>query len=282
MPAHRRRMNDKYVDEIGSLAYYGARYYDNVLIGWTQGDPMYRFAPDAAWDDPRRGNLYMFTLNNPLSYIDPDGRDVAEKQKHPVYRVKYQDTSTAKNLAAARKSIVEAMNNLPTGRIAAIAKTKNGTVSVTDSKAKMTGKGRSSIVLYDSDDKKSTAAAKSVSTAHSNAIDRQAANPAAPGAGAVSGTVVAIDLRNVQDSIDQYIKDNPNATKADIAAASKKFAEDVVEHEVGHNIGLEHQKGSTTDLMNESFKFGEASERGFNSVDSNTLEQSMDNWLKVH
>jgi RHS repeat-associated protein len=75
MPAHRRRMNDKYVDEIGGLAYYGARYYDNVMIGWTQGDPMYRFAPDESRDDPRRSNLYMFVKSNPLSYDDPDGMD---------------------------------------------------------------------------------------------------------------------------------------------------------------------------------------------------------------
>jgi RHS repeat-associated protein len=76
MPAHRRRMNDKYVDEIGSLAYYGARYYDNVLIGWTQGDPLFRLMPDAAWIEPRRANLYQFTASNPNSYIDPDGKDI--------------------------------------------------------------------------------------------------------------------------------------------------------------------------------------------------------------
>ena len=33
LAGHRRRFNDKYVDEIGGLGYYGARYYDNVLIG---------------------------------------------------------------------------------------------------------------------------------------------------------------------------------------------------------------------------------------------------------
>ena len=43
---HRRRMNDKYVDEVSNLTYYGARYYDKTLMTWTQGDPLYRFAPE--------------------------------------------------------------------------------------------------------------------------------------------------------------------------------------------------------------------------------------------
>jgi RHS repeat-associated protein len=71
---HRRRMNDKYVDEVSDLAYYGARYYDNTLMLWTQPDPLFRFAPDAAWDRPRNTLLYTSDLNDPLRYIDPDGR----------------------------------------------------------------------------------------------------------------------------------------------------------------------------------------------------------------
>jgi RHS repeat-associated protein len=71
---HRRRMNDKYVDEIGGLAYYGFRYYDKTSMTWTQSDPLYRFAPDAAWTSPRQALLYTMSLNNPIRYIDPDGR----------------------------------------------------------------------------------------------------------------------------------------------------------------------------------------------------------------
>ncbi len=75
LAGHRRRFNDKYVDEIGGLGYYGARYYDNVLIGWTQADPKYRVAPDAAWTEPRRASLYAFVMGNPVRYEDPDGMD---------------------------------------------------------------------------------------------------------------------------------------------------------------------------------------------------------------
>ncbi len=78
MAVHKRRLNDKYVDDLSDLAYYGVRYYDKTLIAWTQGDPLYRFAPDSAWTEARRARLYAFTGNNPLRYIDPDGRDFWE------------------------------------------------------------------------------------------------------------------------------------------------------------------------------------------------------------
>ncbi len=73
---HMRRLNDKIEDDLTSLAYYGARYYDKTLIGWTQADPLYLRVPDAAQlSSPRRANIYAFSLNNSLRYMDPDGLD---------------------------------------------------------------------------------------------------------------------------------------------------------------------------------------------------------------
>ncbi|MBA3406216.1 MAG: hypothetical protein H0U13_16295, partial [Gemmatimonadaceae bacterium] len=74
--AHQRRFNDKHQDGISDLAYYGFRYYDKISISWTQSDPLYRYAPDAAYNEPRRAALYTAHLNNPLRYTDPDGRIV--------------------------------------------------------------------------------------------------------------------------------------------------------------------------------------------------------------
>jgi RHS repeat-associated protein len=76
LASHKRRMNDKFIDDIDDLAYYGARYYDRTSMTWTQGDPFYRVAPDAAWGQPRRASLYMMSLNNPMCYADPDGLGV--------------------------------------------------------------------------------------------------------------------------------------------------------------------------------------------------------------
>ena len=74
LPFHRRRMNDKFVDEVSGLAYYGYRYYDKLSMSWTQSDPLFRFAPDAKRSQPRHTLLYTANLNNPLRYLDPDGR----------------------------------------------------------------------------------------------------------------------------------------------------------------------------------------------------------------
>jgi RHS repeat-associated protein len=70
----KRQWNDKFIDDISGLAYYGVRYYDRTTMTWTQSDPLFRFAPDAASNAPRRSNLYSYSLNNSLRYIDPDGR----------------------------------------------------------------------------------------------------------------------------------------------------------------------------------------------------------------
>ncbi len=68
-----RRFNGKEHDQLADLYYYGKRYFDPLSLTWTQADPVFRFAPDLAWDQPRLSNLYTFDLNNPVRYLDPDG-----------------------------------------------------------------------------------------------------------------------------------------------------------------------------------------------------------------
>ena len=64
----------KEADQLSRLNYYGYRYYDPLSLQWTQADPLYRVAPDIAYDSPREISLYTFSLNNPVRYMDPDGR----------------------------------------------------------------------------------------------------------------------------------------------------------------------------------------------------------------
>jgi RHS repeat-associated protein len=75
---HRRQANGKEADAASGLRYYGARYYDPLLMKWTSADPLYRFAPDFNPLEPQRANLYAFTNNNPVRYMDADGRDWME------------------------------------------------------------------------------------------------------------------------------------------------------------------------------------------------------------
>jgi RHS repeat-associated protein len=86
LPVHRRRMNDKFIDDVSGLAYYGYRYYDKLSITWTQGDPLYRFAPDSVRTAPRRAMLYTAHLNNALRYLDPDGREPISEAANEVVK----------------------------------------------------------------------------------------------------------------------------------------------------------------------------------------------------
>lgn len=73
---HRRQFNGKESDAVSGLRYYGYRYYDPVTLRWNSADPLYSFVPDLGLNEPQRMDLYAFSMNNPVRYYDPDGRDV--------------------------------------------------------------------------------------------------------------------------------------------------------------------------------------------------------------
>jgi RHS repeat-associated protein len=58
--------NAKEVDPETGFHYYGARYYNSNLSVWLSVDPLA--------DDMPSWSPYAFSFNNPLTYIDPDGR----------------------------------------------------------------------------------------------------------------------------------------------------------------------------------------------------------------
>ena len=242
LPAHRRRMNDKYVDELGGLAYYGARYYDNVLIGWTQADPKYRFAPDAAWKEPRRGNLYMFTLGNPVSYIDPDGRDV-------VFAI---HDSGHINRPEARSQVYQALNNVEraTNRIggAILAGGTKATVVPLPQTRSILDKNPANQInvnLTDSapggDNYREAAQARSGRQAATE-IDAVQTDGYVGHAGE---SEVAIDLAKVDAGI-QGIRANGTKSGLSKRAIENKvaaFVQGVVDHELAHPAGAKHGTG---------------------------------------
>jgi RHS repeat-associated protein len=55
--------------------YFGARYYSAPIARFTTVDPAYTIQENLV--DPQRWNRYAYARNNPLRYVDPDGRCIA-------------------------------------------------------------------------------------------------------------------------------------------------------------------------------------------------------------
>jgi RHS repeat-associated protein len=63
--------NAKELDEETGLYYYGARYYDPRVSLWYGTDPMQEKYPNVS--------TYAYTVQNPIRFIDPDGRTPKER-----------------------------------------------------------------------------------------------------------------------------------------------------------------------------------------------------------
>jgi RHS repeat-associated protein len=60
------KFNSKELDEESGLYYYGARYYDSRISIWASVDPLAEKMP--SWSP------YSFCFNNPMRFVDPDGK----------------------------------------------------------------------------------------------------------------------------------------------------------------------------------------------------------------
>lgn len=69
-----KRFTGKERDAETGLDYFGARYYGSKIARFTTVDPVYTWRENLV--DPQRWNRYAYARNNPLRYVDPDGREV--------------------------------------------------------------------------------------------------------------------------------------------------------------------------------------------------------------
>ncbi|HEX3252822.1 MAG TPA: RHS repeat-associated core domain-containing protein [Pyrinomonadaceae bacterium] len=69
----RQQFTSKERDVETGLDYFGARYYSSIQGRFTGADPLYYTASRPG--DPQQFNLYSYVRNNPLQFIDPDGKD---------------------------------------------------------------------------------------------------------------------------------------------------------------------------------------------------------------
>jgi RHS repeat-associated protein len=61
-------------DSESQLDYFGARYYGNALGRFTSVDP--KVISKQRMFDPQQWTMYSYARNNPMTYIDPDGREL--------------------------------------------------------------------------------------------------------------------------------------------------------------------------------------------------------------
>ena len=64
--------------------YFGARYYASTMGRWMSPDKPFA---DQHVSNPQSWNLYAYTLNNPLRFVDQDGQIVVEKRDTTYYTV---------------------------------------------------------------------------------------------------------------------------------------------------------------------------------------------------
>jgi len=69
-----RKFTGKERDQETGFDYFGARYYGAKIGRFTTVDPVYNW--NANLLDPQRWNRYAYGRNNPLRYVDPDGKDI--------------------------------------------------------------------------------------------------------------------------------------------------------------------------------------------------------------
>ncbi|HEY6249912.1 MAG TPA: RHS repeat-associated core domain-containing protein [Candidatus Angelobacter sp.] len=68
------KFSDKERDAETGLDYFGARFYGNALGRFTSPDP--KMISKQRMLDPQQWNMYSYTANNPLKYVDPDGKEL--------------------------------------------------------------------------------------------------------------------------------------------------------------------------------------------------------------
>jgi RHS repeat-associated protein len=66
------RFSTKYADDETRLVYYGYRYYEATSGRWLNRDPI---------GETGGANLYGFVVNQPLAFVDPDGRKCVVSRK---------------------------------------------------------------------------------------------------------------------------------------------------------------------------------------------------------
>jgi RHS repeat-associated protein len=78
------KFSGKEREAYGDLDYFGARYFDHDSYRFISVDPIINKVE--ALSNPQLWNLYAYCKNNPITYLDPDGRIFKESSKEEIYQ----------------------------------------------------------------------------------------------------------------------------------------------------------------------------------------------------
>ena len=107
-----KRFTGKERDGETGLDYFGARYYGSKPGRFTTVDPVYTWKENLV--DPQRWNRYAYSRNNPLRYVDPDGREV-ELSGSDSFKMAYQ---TAKaSLSSHNAALIREIESKEAGKV---------------------------------------------------------------------------------------------------------------------------------------------------------------------
>ena len=81
-----RKFTGKERDAETGLDYFGARYVGSAQGRFTTPDPV--MLSNQRMFDPQQWNMYSYSRNNPLSMIDPDGREVRALDDEALNRIR--------------------------------------------------------------------------------------------------------------------------------------------------------------------------------------------------
>lgn len=107
------RYTGKEKDEETGLYYYGARYYASWIARWEAADPS---------DLADGANVYRFNRNNPIRFLDPNGRGALDQMKNVAYGVSGAVSSKAQSVYQGAATLASNVYNDPTGTAMTMAK----------------------------------------------------------------------------------------------------------------------------------------------------------------
>ena len=121
------KFTGKEVDQETGLYYYGARYLNPKYSMWISTDPaLGEYVPEMGKGNSKNSanlpgmggvynhinfHLYHYAGNNPVKYVDPDGRKLRKLDEEQNNQVKSAVSSAVKNLNYIIKELTSAYNN---------------------------------------------------------------------------------------------------------------------------------------------------------------------------